>query len=317
MRTLFVSNPSAADVILVIDAHNLAWKAYYSPVADEHLDSRGFPTYHYYIALNKIGLCCEYLHNSYPNSKICLVYSFDEYVQKKRKLFAEYKSNRNNTLKEYKVSTKDGMTIRKLNPIGISKVLNLIPHCDISIPTKDEETDDIIATFVHKYSKNKIIFIQSSDKDLWQLKSKNVHIITKEYPLSILTSAVIESKFYNSDRRNVAFIKSIIGDNSDGLKAGVSFFPRRMLANIEYDKYKGNVAKGITYLQTIGLSKNCKKRVLDGAKKIAKLFSIIKLKKDLTIKESYISGNISLFKKFLIKRKIEKPRILKLWIQGI
>ena len=317
MSALLVPNPNDADVLLVIDAHNLAWKAYYSPVVNEHLDSRGFPTYHYYIALNKIGLCCEYISSNYPNFKVCLVYSFDEYVQKKRKLFPEYKSNRNNKLKEYKVATRDGIVTKELNPMGISKVLNFIPHCEISIPSHDEETDDVIATFVHKYETDKIIFILSSDKDLWQLKSKRTHIIIKESPITLLNRDIIKSKFYNSDRRNIAFIKAIVGDSSDGLKAGIPFFPRKMLSEVNYGEYMGNITKGIAYLQTLGLSKNCKNKIESEAKRIANLFSIIKLKKNLNIKENYVDGSISLFKKFLTKRKMEKPRILKLWIQGI
>ena len=94
MKSLLVSNPKDAQILLVIDVHNLSWKSYYSPIPNEHL-VKGYPTYHQYIALNKIASCIEFILANHKNEKICLVYSQDEYCENKKQSCPEYKSNRN------------------------------------------------------------------------------------------------------------------------------------------------------------------------------------------------------------------------------
>ena len=311
MKSLLVSNPKDAQILLVIDVHNLSWKSYYSPIPNEHL-VKGYPTYHQYIALNKIASCIEFILANHKNEKICLVYSQDEYCENKKQLFPEYKSNRNKECKKYMVETKHGLIEKEVNPVkDTSKALSFLPHCDISIPTKDAETDDIIATFCKRY-KDKIIYIESSDKDLWQLKSKSVHIIYSENPLLILNKKIVLQKFYKSDSRLIPLIKTLIGDSSDRL-VGVQRFPRKLLPLLTYENYKGKVEKGLS--QVRAFSNNTVKDKIDKSfDRLVKLHSIVKLKKKLAIKENYEEGSISLFKKFLKKRKIDKPKILKLWI---
>lgn len=308
-KSLLVSNPNDAQVILAVDIHNLSWKSYYSPVANEHL-YKGYPTYHQYIALTKLSTCIEFILANHKNQKLCLVYSQDEYCDNKKKLFPEYKSERNKECKKYMVETKDGVIEKEVNPVlDISKALSFLPHCSISIPTKDAETDDIIATFCKRY-KGKTIYIESNDKDLWQLKSKNVHLICSENPLLIVNKDLVLKKFYNKDSRLIPLIKTLIGDSSDKLK-GVPFFPRKLLPQITYEEYKGKARKGLSYVRAITDSKTVKEKIDKDFDRLLRLHSIVKLNKHLEIKEDYVKGDYSSFKKFLKKRKIEQPRILK------
>ena len=225
MKECLVSNPYKADVLLLVDVHNLSFKSYYAPVKNEMLDKSGYPTYHYMVALSKIASVVEYISFI---GKVCIVLSSDEYPTKKKKLFPEYKTGRNNVLKEYNVRTLDGVEQSvTINPVrDIKKLLNLIPHCTISIPSKDEETDDIIATAT-KLFKDKICYILSNDKDLWQLKSSRVRVIYKEYPaIALLTKEVLRTKFFGiDDPRLIPLVKTLTGDSSDRLK-GVYRFPR-------------------------------------------------------------------------------------------
>lgn len=313
-KSLLVSNPNDADILLVVDIHNISWKSYYSPVQDEHLVN-GYPTYHQYIALNKLSLCIEYIFENHKNKKLCLVFSQDEYCENKKKLFPEYKSGRNKECKKYMVETKDGFTEKEVNPVNdTSKALSFLPHCKVSIPTKDAETDDIIATFCKRYSE-KEIYIESSDKDLWQLRSKSVHLIYSENPLTILTKDIVLKKFYNKDNRLIPLIKTLIGDASDKL-VGVSRFPRKLIRQFSYDNYKGKIKKGLSYVRAIAQTDSVKQKIDKDFDRLVKLHSIIKLNKHLPIKEEYIEGDYSSFKKFLKKRKIKQPRILTLWILG-
>jgi len=314
MKSILVSNPKDAQILLVVDIHNLSWKSYFSPVHDEHLIN-GYPTYHQYIALNKLALCIEYILSNHRNEKLCLVYSQDEYCENKKQLFPEYKSNRNKECKKYMVETKKGIIEKEVNPVfDTSKALSFLPHCEITIPTKDAETDDIIATFCRNH-KDKTIYIESSDKDLWQLKSKNTHIIHSESPLLILNKDTILKKFYNKDSKLIPLIKTLIGDSSDKL-VGVPFFPRKLLPLLSYEYYKGNIEKGLNYVRSLTKTKTVKEKIDKNFDRLTKLHSIVKLQKRLLIKEEYIKGDYFSFKKFLKKRKMKQPRILKLWILG-
>lgn len=313
-KSLLVSNPKDAEVILVVDIHNLSWKSYHSPVTDEYL-VMGYPTYHQRIALNKISLCIEYIFNNHKNKKLCLVFSQDEYCENKKEMFPEYKSGRNKECKKYLVETKKGTIEKTVNPVNdTSKALSFLPHCDISIPSKDAETDDIIATFCKRY-KEKTIYIESSDKDLWQLRSKSVHIICSENPILIVSKSSVLKKFYNEDNRLIPLIKTLTGDSSDKL-IGIPYFPKKLIKLFSYDCYRGKIKKGLSYVRALAQTKTVKEKIDKSFDRLVKLHSIIKLKKNLSIKEEYSNGDYSSLIKFLKKRKIKQPRILKLWILG-
>jgi 5'-3' exonuclease len=309
-----VSNPEDADSIILVDVHNLSWRSYFSPVKDELLDKHGYPSYHYKIALNKIANAVE--HASATSRKICIITSADEHPTKKKELFPEYKSDRHPVLKEYNVIYSGKKKVKVVNPVkDTKKVISFLPHCKVWVKTKDEETDDIIATICKKYS-DKQIFIMSTDRDLWQLKNKNVHIICSDYPEFVLVSKnQLEKKFNTSDFRLIPLIKTLTGDYSDRLK-GVKFFPKKkIIPLIQYSMYKSNIKRGLKNVLKI-VSKSVKEKIDNDYDRLVLLHSIIKLNKKLIITEKSISGDLPSLVKFLQKRNIKNPRIIQLWIQG-
>lgn len=308
-----VSNPYKADALVLVDVHNLSWISYFAPVRNEKIDANGYPAYHYEIALGRIASIVEYICK-FSKKKVCVITSADEYPIKKKKLFPEYKAQRVRELKEYNVRTIEGETMSKaLDPVrDIKQVLSLIPHCKVSIPTRDEETDDIIATLT-KMFKDKDCYIVSSDRDLWQLNFKNVHIVYQAYPkIQLVTKKDVLKKFGNKDYRLIPLIKTLTGDSSDNLK-GIYRFPISKTAPLlKYSKYKGNVKKALKYIEGI-TTKTVKERIEGDRKRLVQLHSIIKLNRNLTLKLSKKKGNLKKFCKFLKDRDLLDSRILTLW----
>lgn len=307
-----VSNPDKADVLLLIDVHNLSWMSYYAPVKDEKIDKTGYPAYHYEIALGRIASVIDYICRD-SKKKVCVVTSADEYPSKKKKLFPEYKAQRIKELKEYNVKTIEGETMSKsLDPVrDIKHVLSLIPHCKVSIPTKDEETDDILATLT-KMFKDKECYIVSSDRDLWQLNFKNVHIVYQGHPqIKIVGKSDVLKKFGNKDYRLIPLIKTLTGDTSDNLK-GVYRFPISKTAPLlKYSKYKGNVKKALSYINGL-VTKTVNKKIKEDLDRLIKLHSIIKLNRNLDLKLYKKKGNTKKLCKFLKDRNLLDSRILQL-----
>lgn len=308
-----MSNPYKADALLLVDVHNLSWISYHAPVKNEKLDRTGYPAYHYDIALGRIAAVVDYIRKD-SNKKVCIMTSADEYPSKKKKLFPEYKAQRVKELKEYNVRTIDGEEMSKpLDPVrDIKHVLSLIPHCRVSIPTKDEETDDIIATLT-KMFEDKDCYILSSDRDLWQLNFKNVHIVFQGYPkIQEVKKEDVLKKFGNKDYRLIPLIKTLTGDASDNLK-GIYRFPISKTAPLlKYSKYKGNVKKALKFIEGI-TTKSVKEKIESDRDRLVQLHSIIKLNRNLNLKLSKRKGNLKEFCKFLKFRDLLDSRILTLW----
>lgn len=305
-----VANPFKSEVVLIVDVHNLAWKSYYAPVKDEMIDKDGYPAYHYNVALGKIQEVVTYLFKYYE--KVCVALSSDEYPIKKKTLFPEYKAQRKNILKEYNVKTLDGVVETKpITPIDdIKRVLKLIPHCSLRIPSKDEESDDIIATASCMFKKKHIqSYILSTDGDMWYLKSKFVHIIYKEYPnLCFVNRKLLEKRFYVNDFRLVPLVKTLIGDSSDNLK-GVYRFPRKVLSKLTYDMYKGKIKKALPKVSAM-LSGKVKSTMDNDISRLIKLHSIVKLNKhcDIEIKKS--NGDFRKLFRFVKAKKLTCKTLL-------
>lgn len=307
--TCLTSNPDKADVLLLIDVHNLSWISYFAPVKDEKIDDTGYPAYHYEVALGRIASIIDYINRD-SKHKVCVMTSADEYPSKKKAMFPEYKSQRVRELKEYNVKTIDGETMSKsLDPVrDIKHCLSMIPHCKVSIPTKDEETDDILATLT-KMFKDKECYVVSSDRDLWQLNYKNVHIVYQAYPNIMITGkAEVEKKFYNRDFRLIPLVKTLIGDSSDNLK-GVDRFPRKFLSQITWNDYKGKPKKAFKFFKGI-VTKTVADKIKADESRLVQLHSIIKLNRNLHLKLSKKKGDIKKFCSFLKKRNLLDSRIL-------
>lgn len=301
-------SPDLADVVLVIDLHNVAWRAYYSPMPKKLVN--GYPTYHVLSVLYRVGSCLEFIHRQYPDCGVCLAVSSDEYYPRKKALFPEYKSGRSGKEDELETYEVDGVKVR-IDPVGDAiKALRYIPHCDIGIPSRDEETDDIIATFIAKH-RDRLHFVVSSDKDLWQLRRKNVKIVKSETPIVLVTVDDIIEKFHTTDSRLIPMVKTMIGDSSDKL-VGVPRFPKKLFDPMTYEDYAGDVCKGITYL-TGKASEKVAAKITADADRLVSLHSIIALRRDLEISETVTEGDRKKFNDYLEDREIQAPKIMKAW----
>lgn len=83
----------------------------------------------------------------------------------------------------------------------------------------DNEADDAVATLANRYTKmtmNGDVFIASSDKDLWQLKSERIHIwqLTKD---KFVTPDMIEEEFGVMQVSQIPMVKALWGDSGDNV----------------------------------------------------------------------------------------------------
>lgn len=302
-----VSDVEKADVVLAVDMHNLAWRVYHAPMPKRLVD--GYPTYHTLSALSRLGQCLDLVHGLYPSAKVCIAVSADEYYPRKKALFPEYKSGRQD--REMETYEKDGVPVQ-INPVGdVVEAFAHIPHCLLGIPTKDEETDDIIASFIRRH-RDKKFFVMSTDKDLWQLRRKDVSIIKKDSPVVLVTVSDVVEKFSVNDSRLIPFVKTLTGDSSDSLK-GVPFFPRKLFRDMVYEDYGGDIEKGLDYMLSKASDKVAGK-IKDDRQRLVSLHSIIKLRRDAEISEDEVPGNLSRFMKYLEDRKMKPAQVLKAWV---
>lgn len=130
------------------------------------------------------------------------------------------------------------------NPIDICRqYIDCIPH--IKIWKDDEEADDVISSFIHKYNSSKI-FLYSTDKDLWQLCSlyKNVEIYSENHTSPTIKD--VNNKFEGGNYSHIVLYKMLRGDSGDNVK-GIYRFPFAKLRE-EYIESEGNVEKFLSLI---------------------------------------------------------------------
>lgn len=134
----------------------------------------------------------------------------------RRKIYKEYKSERDN-LKESRKKVDIKVNNVPLGPWVKQHLLSNFPLHQVEI--NNLEADDVISICVKQFSEsneNDIIIIVSTDQDFYQLINEKVAVfnpITKKF----LTQTIIREKFGITNLKNLAWIKAIIGDNSDNI----------------------------------------------------------------------------------------------------
>ncbi|MGA1846415.1 DNA polymerase I [Deferribacter abyssi] len=142
-------------MILIIDGHSVSYRIYYKtpPLSN----SKGEPTSVLHSFLNLIISLKEKLNPE----KIYVV--FDSKGETKRhKIHSEYKSQREKTPEDLIVQ--------------IERLKEILPLLGVHVAVKEAtEADDIIYTLVRK-NNNKVIYVITKDKDLYQLVNSRVKI---------------------------------------------------------------------------------------------------------------------------------------------
>ena len=146
--------------VLLIDATSLAFRSYYAFIRRPLINSKGINTSGPFAFINSI----EKLKNEIGPSHILAVFD------------APHKTFRHELYKEYKAQRPKPPDELKTQIQYIKGLLDayLIKFLEI----EGVEADDVIASFVKKYSRDDVeIYISTQDKDLFQLVGDNVYVV--------------------------------------------------------------------------------------------------------------------------------------------
>lgn len=146
--------------VLLIDATSLAFRAYYAFIKRPLVNSKGINTSAPFAFINSI----EKLKNEINPTHILAVFD------------APHKTFRHTLYEEYKAQRPKPPDEIKTQIEYIKELLDayLIKYLEI----EGVEADDVIASFVKKYSKDDVeIYISTQDKDLLQLVKDNVYVV--------------------------------------------------------------------------------------------------------------------------------------------
>ncbi|WP_367670726.1 5'-3' exonuclease H3TH domain-containing protein [Sodalis-like secondary symbiont of Drepanosiphum platanoidis] len=206
----------------------------------------------------------------------------------RHKLFFKYKSNRSSMPENLKKQIKPLYSI--LKSIGLPLIsINGI------------EADDIIGTLAIKAQNNNFdVFINTDDKDMAQLVSKNINIISINNNI-LFKSKDIKKKFGINPSLIIDYL-SLVGDDSDnipgvlGIGKKTAIYLLNTIGNIK------NIYKFLDKNKKLNISKNkFIKKTLIKNKKIAFLsYKLAKIKTNISLKFN--------IEKFIIK----KPNIKKI-----
>ncbi len=194
-------------MLLIFDANNIAHKAKH---AFKGLSFEGGNT-------NVIfGFLSQVINIAFAHKGATLVFCWDALQYKRKKLYPEYKANR----KKEKTDEEMAFDASAYKQMQLLKT-DILPYlgCKNNFHQPGYEADDLIAHLVHKYRKDEIITIVSSDSDLYQLLDSYVSIYKNNkriYDYEFL-------KQYGISHRDWPRVRAWAGCTADNIKglAGV------------------------------------------------------------------------------------------------
>ncbi|NCX36689.1 MAG: DNA polymerase I, partial [Actinobacteria bacterium] len=187
--------------LLILDGHSMAFRAFYALPVENFSTSAGQPT-------NAIYGFASMLINLIRDEKPTHIATAFDVSRKtfRSEKFPEYKANRAATPEEFRSQVS-----------YINELLDAfeIPHFEL----EGYEADDVIATFVKKFSNQAEIYICTGDRDSFQLVSDRVTVL---YPKKGVTElarmtpdAVLEK--YGLTPKQYPDFAALRGDPSDNL----------------------------------------------------------------------------------------------------
>jgi DNA polymerase-1 len=188
--------------VLLIDAMNIIFRAYYAFIQNPLRNSKGENTSALYGFTNMV---LKLLNEEKPDYVVVV---FDSPTPTfRKKLYPQYKAN------------------REKPPVELVSQIPKVKHlCDIlALPHIEQaglEADDCIATIADEAKKRGLdVRIASSDKDLYQLIDENTHLITTKKGITnvieVDESGVIEK--FGIKPEQVGDYLSLVGDKSDNV----------------------------------------------------------------------------------------------------
>jgi|YNPMSStandDraft_2_1061718.scaffolds.fasta_scaffold00007_58 DNA polymerase-1 len=283
--------------IILIDGHFTVYKIYFSLFKTPLITTNGENVTIINGFITKILSILE----KYQPNYLGIIFDSKEKTFR-HEIYPEYKATR------YKAPEE----INRQSPILID-ILKKLGFFVLIIP--GYEADDIIANIANivKNSNDKELYIYSSDKDLAQLISNNIFLISSSKESKEDTILDREGIFqkYNVFPEQIPDFLALTGDSSDNVP-GVTGIGEKTAINL-LKKYK-NLDEIYKYINTIKESKIAEKLIKDKnnaylSKKLVILDKKIDLNfniSDLIVPTSFSEEALSLLKKYELKKIYEK-----------
>lgn len=201
---------SINDRILLIDGMNNFIRSF---AANNTMDFNGNLIGGVVGFLKTIGYSIKFLNPT----RVFIVFDGKNGNSVRRKIYPEYKSNRNVSHKYnrfYHGSKNDENLNMKWQTMILMQLLDFLPVTVLSID--NYEGDDVISFISNNYkNESEKIYINSTDKDFLQLVDDNVFVWNPMKKKLYDRQSVLEEYGINSS--NFIIYKSITGDNSDNI----------------------------------------------------------------------------------------------------
>lgn len=201
---------------LIVDGFGLVFKSFYA--FNSLMTSTGIQSGCVY------GFLCgmRSLKKKYPAFHITV--AWDNEAKRKKEIFPEYKAFR----PQHSVS--DYIT-------DLKKILKAVNVTQAEVP--GEEADDVIASLVHQYSSEGLVYVYSADKDMLQLVRDGKVIVirpkTGGQPDQFYDEEAVRQEFGVAPRDLACFL-AFRGDKVDNIP-GVARVPSKIISNL-VNQYK-------------------------------------------------------------------------------
>jgi DNA polymerase-1 len=208
---------------ILIDAHSIIYRSYFAFIKNPLKNSKGETTSGIFGFLNTLEKIKQSLGSEY------IGLAFD----------APGKTFRDDVYEEYKATRP--LTPPDL-PFQVAKVKEICQHLGIPLfELEGYEADDILATFAIALQKKGIVYIVTSDKDLFQLVNDRIFVYDA-YKNQIYDEAMVVKKFKISPAR-IADYLALTGDASDNIPGVPGIGPKRALEILKkYSSFEKAVA---------------------------------------------------------------------------
>jgi 5'-3' exonuclease len=277
------TTPDKANVILIYDSLNLFFSVCLSKFLGPLTTQDGRPSSQVFGTFNRIrGHVRRYTR---PGQRVALMIALDNEPRAKQALFPQYKMNRD----QNQVLHEDEKNERLDSYYDF---LRTFP-CTF-VDAEYEEADDVIASLTQKY--RKLIYIMSSDKDLWQLLANpRVQQISLRKSEKVTDAALL--KAFDTTRKRahmIALYKAVMGDVSDNIpkvpRIPTKAFHEAMRA-ISYGENCGDPI-ALVMEAAAGLEKpRAHTLLVEHEQMVRRNLEIVTLKKDLELRETVYPGN--------------------------
>ncbi|MFN3605223.1 MAG: DNA polymerase I [Leptonema sp. (in: bacteria)] len=217
---------------IIIDAHALAYRAYYALIQQNFKNSEGQPTgaiYGFFRMLFKVL-------NDYKPKRIAITWdppdkSFRHYIYK------EYKSNRKPIPEDliYQIEVIKSF----LKEIGFPIILS-----------SNYEADDVMGTLVEKFKKKYKIILITGDKDCYQLLDKNIIMLRGKKGVSEFQEISIKTlqEELGVLPEQIPDYLAIVGDSSDNIPGVKGIGPKNACELLKKYKNLENIYKNLDEL---------------------------------------------------------------------